>query len=195
MVGRGGLRVLRRRQRRRRDLGDAAAMAGETGHGGSAWPISEIEIRDDDGAPVPVGEPGTVWIAMGEHRFTYHGDEAKTREAWSDRFFTVGDAGYLDEDGWLYLCDRKADMIISGGVNIYPAEIEAVLLRHDQVLDAAVFGVPDEDWGEAVHAVLQLRPDAGEVEAEVRRFCAEQLARYKQRRATVLSTSSSRPKR
>ena len=147
---------------------------------GPPWPISEIEIRDDDGVPVPVGEPGTVWIAMGEHRFTYHGDEAKTREAWRDRFFTVGDAGYLDEEGWLYLCDRKADMIISGGVNIYPAEIEAVLLRHDQVLDAAVFGVPDEDWGEAVHAVLQLRPDAGEVEAEVRRFCAEQLARYKQ---------------
>ena len=147
---------------------------------GPPWPISEIQIRDDEGQLVPTGEPGTVWIAMGDHKFKYHGDEAKTQEAWRDRFFTVGDAGYLDDDGWLYLCDRKADMIISGGVNIYPAEIEAVLLQHDQVMDAAVFGIPDEDWGECVHAVLQLRAGVEQIEANLRTFCAEQLAKYKQ---------------
>jgi len=149
---------------------------------GKPWPISQIRILDDAGQPVPARTPGTVWIRMGDHRFEYHRDEKKTGDAWREGFFTVGDAGYLDEDGYLFLCDRKADMIISGGVNIYPAEIEAVLLAHPQVADAAVFGIPDDDWGEQVKAVIQPGPDAPagpELAAALERFAAERLAKYK----------------
>jgi long-chain acyl-CoA synthetase len=91
--------------------------------------------------------------------FVYKGDPAKTQAARRDGFFTVGDIGYLDEDGYLFLCDRKADMIISGGANIYPAEIEGEIIMHPQVADVAVFGIPDEEWGESVAAVVQ--PEAG----------------------------------
>jgi long-chain acyl-CoA synthetase len=147
---------------------------------GPPWPISEIEIRDDDEELVPAGTIGTVWIAMGDYRFSYHGDDAKTRDAWRERFFTVGDAGYLDSEGWLFLSDRKSDMMISGGVNIYPAEIEAVLLQHPEVMDVAVFGIPDEDWGESVHARLQLRGMPDHFDEEIRGFCQDKLARFKQ---------------
>ena len=127
---------------------------------GAPWPISEIKILDEEGADLPAGEVGVVWIRMGEHTFEYKDDAEKTRRAWSDGFFTVGDAGYLDEGGFLYLCDRTSDMIISGGVNIYPAEIECELILHPDVDDCAVFGVPDDDWGEQVKAVIQPAPAA-----------------------------------
>jgi long-chain acyl-CoA synthetase len=149
---------------------------------GRPWPISQIRILDDHHQPVPAGTAGTVWIRMGDHRFEYHRDDRKTGDAWRDGFFTVGDAGYLDDDGYLFLCDRKADMIISGGVNIYPAEIEAVLLGHPAVADAAVFGVPDDDWGEQVKAVIQ---PAGTAEpgpalaAAIHEHAAARLAKYK----------------
>ncbi|MBT6492041.1 MAG: acyl-CoA synthetase, partial [Deltaproteobacteria bacterium] len=114
--------------------------------------------------------------------FEYHGDKDKTKKAWSDGFFTVGDAGYLDEDGFLFLCDRKADMIISGGVNIYPAEIEAVLFQFPQVADVAVFGVPHEEWGEQVKAVIEM--DANDAQNQeladtILSFCQKNLAKYK----------------
>jgi long-chain acyl-CoA synthetase len=149
---------------------------------GKPWPISQIRILDEQHQPCPPGTPGTVWIRMGDHRFEYHRDGKKTGDAWRDGFFTVGDAGYLDEDGYLFLCDRKADMIISGGVNIYPAEIEAVLVAHPQVADAAVFGIPDDDWGEQVKAVIQ--PAAGaeagpDLAASLAAYAAERLAKYK----------------
>jgi long-chain acyl-CoA synthetase len=149
---------------------------------GKPWPISEIRILDDDGKPVPANEPGTVWIKMAEYTFEYHKDKAKTEESWSEGFFTVGDVGYLDDDGFLFLADRKADMIISGGVNIYPAEVEAVFLTHPDVADAAVFGIPNEDWGEEVKAAIELRDkgQAGpELEEKLLAFCAEKLAKYK----------------
>ena len=94
----------------------------------------------------------------------------------------MGDAGWLDDEGWLYLSDRKADMIISGGVNIYPAEIESVLVTHPAVLDVAVFGVPDDDWGESVRAVVELRPGcAGDAatSAALIEHCKEKLAKFK----------------
>jgi long-chain acyl-CoA synthetase len=122
---------------------------------GKAWPISTITIRKDDGTPCAAGEVGTVWMSMGAHRFEYHKDQAKTASSWRDGSFTVGDAGYLDQDGYLFLVDRKTDMIISGGVNIYPAEIESCLSMHPKVGDVAVFGIPDEDWGEQVKAVIE----------------------------------------
>lgn len=124
---------------------------------GYPWPMSTIRILDEQGEELPAGTVGTVWIRMGEYKFEYHGDEEKTQKAWDKGFFTVGDAGYLDEDGYLFLVDRKADMIISGGVNIYPAEIEGALIGHPDIADVAVFGVPNDDWGEEVKAALQLR--------------------------------------
>ncbi len=149
---------------------------------GKPWPISQIRVLDDDNNEVPTGTPGTVWIKMGDFSFEYHNDKEKTEKARHEGFFTVGDIGYLDEDGFLFLMDRKIDMIISGGVNIYPAEIEGTLLSHPKVGDAAVFGIPHEDWGEEVKAVVQ--PAAGvepgdALAQELTAFCAERLAKYK----------------
>jgi long-chain acyl-CoA synthetase len=108
---------------------------------------------------MPTGEPGTVWMRMGTAAFEYKGDQEKTRKSQdADGYFTVGDVGYLNDDGYLFLCDRKSDMIIAGGVNIYPAEIEAAILEHPQVGDAAVFGIPDDDMGERIHAVIEPAP-------------------------------------
>ena len=149
---------------------------------GKAWPMSEIKILDEAGNAVPTGEIGTVYMFLGTQEFEYHGDKQKTDANRRGRYFTVGDVGYLDEDGFLFLRDRKIDMIISGGANIYPAEIEAVLLTHPKVGDAAVFGIPDEDWGEQVKAVIEPAPgvEAGPALAdEIFVFCKEQLAKYK----------------
>ncbi|MFC7343374.1 acyl-CoA synthetase [Saccharopolyspora griseoalba] len=122
---------------------------------GRPWPGSVVTILDDDGQELPAGEIGTVYMRMGSSNFEYHNDEAKTRQARVGDLFTLGDVGYLDEDGYLFLCDRRNDMIISGGVNIYPAEIENELSVHPKVGDVAVFGVPHDDWGEQVKAVVQ----------------------------------------
>lgn len=149
---------------------------------GTPWPISTIRILDDDLNLMDPGDIGTVWIRMGEHKFEYHGDEEKTQKAWNEGFFTVGDAGYLDADGFLFLVDRKADMIISGGVNIYPAEIECELITHPDVVDCAVFGIPNDDWGEEVKAVIELRSDLSGAEAvrdAILAFCRERIAGYK----------------
>ncbi|MFT5681814.1 MAG: long-chain acyl-CoA synthetase [Myxococcota bacterium] len=144
---------------------------------GKPWAGAEIRIYDDEGTLLSPDEIGTVFIKMAQG-FTYHKDPTKTDRAWNpDGFFTVGDAGYLDADGYLYLCDRKADMIISGGVNIYPAEIEGVLINHPAVMDVAVFGIPDADWGEQVKAVIEIRSPV--TEAELMAFAADKLAKYK----------------
>jgi long-chain acyl-CoA synthetase len=126
---------------------------------GSAWPVSEVVVSDEAGNLCPPNIPGTVYMKMGDSKFEYKDDPAKTAAGQLNGMFTVGDIGYLDEDGYLFLCDRKSDMIISGGANIYPAEIEAEIIMHPQVADVAVFGVPDPEWGEQVKAVVQ--PAAG----------------------------------
>ncbi|UBU14803.1 acyl-CoA synthetase [Nonomuraea gerenzanensis] len=127
---------------------------------GRAWPISELLITDEQGEPVPAGTPGTIYMKMMGVRFEYKGDPAKTAANRLKDYFTVGDIGYLDDEGFLFLCDRKADMIISGGTNIYPAEIENELMVHPKVTDVAVFGIPDEEWGEQVKAVVEPAPGA-----------------------------------
>ena len=148
---------------------------------GKAWEGAEIRIFDDDGKPCAPGQVGTVYMKlMGD--FEYGGDPLKTRENRRGDFFTVGDMGSLNDEGYLFLSDRKIDMIISGGVNIYPAEIEAALLGHPAVADAAAFGIPHEDWGEEVKAVIEpsaaARPGP-ELTRELLVFCAERLAKYK----------------
>ncbi|WTW93360.1 acyl-CoA synthetase [Streptomycetaceae bacterium NBC_01309] len=153
---------------------------------GKAWPISEVAVFGDDGEKLPAGEVGTVYMLMKTGAFKYHKDEEKTRKGRIGDWFTVGDVGVMDEDGYLFLRDRKIDMIISGGQNIYPAEIEAALLRHPAVGDVAVFGVPDDNWGESVKAVVEPVEgrEAGDALAdELITFCAEQLASYKRPRS------------
>ncbi len=149
---------------------------------GQPWTGAEVRILDENHEDVPTGEVGTVYMSLAQASFEYKGDAEKTEANRTEGFFTVGDVGVLDEDGYLYLRDRKSDMIISGGVNIYPAEIEGVLLTHPKVGDAAVFGVPDDDWGEAIKAVIE--PAAGvepsdELADELLAFCAGKLAKFK----------------
>src|SRR3954471_5109514 len=145
--------------------------------------LGELLILDEDGNPCPTGTPGTVWF-RGATSFTYFNDPQKTaesRNATGDAS-TVGDVGYVDEDGYLYLTDRKSYMIISGGVNIYPQETENLLITHPKVMDAAVIGVPNEDLGEEVKAVVQpmdgVEPGP-EFERELIAFCRENLAHFK----------------
>jgi long-chain acyl-CoA synthetase len=149
---------------------------------GKPWPISEIAIFDDAGERLGPDETGTVYMAMGSGDFEYYKDKAKTENNRIGKFFTVGDIGYLDSDGFLFLCDRKADMIISGGANIYPAEIENVLLTHPRIADAAVFGIPHDDWGEEVKAVVEPAPGVlpgPELANDILAFCEGRLARFK----------------
>jgi long-chain acyl-CoA synthetase len=144
--------------------------------------LGELLILDEDGKEVPQGETGTVWF-RGATNFEYFNAPEKTRDSRiGDDTSTVGDVGYVDEDGYLYLTDRKSYMIISGGVNIYPQETENLLITHPKVMDAAVIGVPNEDLGEEVKAVVQpmdgIEPSP-ELERELIQFCRDNLAHYK----------------
>ncbi len=161
------------------DLGSSFITPGEwLEHPGSVGrPRDELHIVGEDGEELPAGEAGRIYFAGG-HEFEYHNDPDKTisvrdRHGWR----TLGDVGYLDEDGYLYLTDRSADMIVSGGVNIYPREAEHVLLAHPAVLDAAVFGIPDEEMGESVKGVVQLADQVSE--ADLLDWCRQHLAGYK----------------
>jgi long-chain acyl-CoA synthetase len=144
--------------------------------------VGAIHILDDDGNELPAGQAGTIW-GEGPLGFEYRNDPQKTAEAVNAQGYkTVGDIGYLDDEGYLYLTDRKAHMIISGGVNIYPQETENVLILHPKVFDVAVIGVPDDDLGEQVKAVVQPAnwDDAGpELAAELVEYCRANLAHYK----------------
>src|SRR5262249_29337868 len=139
--------------------------------------MGAVHIVDPDGVEVPVGESGQVWFEAPQ-RFEYHKDPAKTAEVFDDPgWSTLGDIGWLDGEGYLYLSDRVSNMIISGGVNIYPREVEDVLILHPAVADAAVIGIPHPDMGEAVRAVVELRPELADVDdglgEELIAFCRE----------------------
>ncbi len=145
--------------------------------------LGELHILDEEGQPCPTGVPGTVWFKTATP-FEYFNDPSRTAEARSadGAMSTVGDVGYVDSDGFLFLTDRKTYMIISGGVNIYPQECENLLITHPKVADAAVFGVPNEDLGEEVKAVVQAMPGVEigpTLAAELVAFCHEHLARQK----------------
>jgi long-chain acyl-CoA synthetase len=143
-------------------------------------------VVDDDGNPCAAGAAGTVYLkAPDEGRFDYFKDADKTAGAYRGGYYTLGDVGYLDEDGYLFLTDRSANLIISGGVNIYPAEVEAVLISHPAVGDVGVIGVPDADWGERVVAVVEPQPGVegtAELAAELLEWCRPRLAGFKRPR-------------
>jgi acyl-CoA synthetase (AMP-forming)/AMP-acid ligase II len=140
----------------------------------------ELAILDDDGRAVPAGQPGELFVRRYPGVFDeYYKKPDATRETRRGDWLSVGDVAWMDGDGFVYICDRKRDMIISGGVNIYPAEIEDVLHRHPAIADVAVFGVPDDEWGERVHAAVELRPDTSADAEAIVAFARQHLAGYK----------------
>jgi acyl-CoA synthetase (AMP-forming)/AMP-acid ligase II len=150
---------------------------------GRALPSVEIRLLDDEGNEVPDGQPGELWTRSPGVFSEYHNKPEATARNRRDGFFTVGDVAWRDEDGYIHICDRKVDMVISGGVNIYPAEIEAVLHAHPAVEDCAVIGVPDTEWGESLKAVVKLHEGATAGDAELIGFVGERLAAYKRPRS------------
>jgi long-chain acyl-CoA synthetase len=161
----------------------AAEWMTKPGSVGVAWPGSEVRIRDDEaGVWLDPNTEGTVYMSLALANFEYKGDEAKTNDNRTDGFFTVGDWGLIDDDGYLFLKDRKSDMIISGGVNIYPAEIESELINFPKLADVAVFGIPHGDWGEEIKAVVQPADGVAGDDAlrdEIFAFCEDRLAKFK----------------
>ena len=159
---------------------------------GRPLPVVEILVVGDDGARLGPNEVGQIYVKnlMGGD-FEYHGAPEKTAAAHLEPgVMTVGDVGYVDDDGFLFLCDRKIDMVISGGVNIYPAEIEAVLVNHPAVADVAVFGVPNEEFGEEVKAVVELVPEveaSADLASELTAFARRHLAGFKVPRSVEFS--------
>ncbi|WP_428313017.1 AMP-binding protein [Hydrocarboniphaga sp.] len=149
---------------------------------GRAFAGASIRIQDEQGAVLPPRVPGAIYMRNG-HRFEYHEDPEKTRQAYTDDgWASLGDVGYLDEDGYLYLTDRQSHMIISGGVNIYPQEAENLLYSHPAIADVAVIGVPHAEFGEEVKAVVQAREtviDAALLEADIIAWCRARLSAVK----------------
>jgi long-chain acyl-CoA synthetase len=161
---------------------DARTWLQKPGTVGKPVPEDQVVVADEEANPLPPGEVGLVWFKASEVPFEYYKDRSKTQSSYRERHFTLGDMGYVDNDGFLFLTDRSANLIISGGVNIYPAEVDAVLLDHPAVADAAVIGVPNPEWGEEVLAVVELRAGAeqsGDLADELVDFCRERLAHYK----------------
>jgi fatty-acyl-CoA synthase/long-chain acyl-CoA synthetase len=149
---------------------------------GEAAPMVEIRLYDDDGNVVEGTGPqatGELYVRSPSVFADYYKQHDKFEEDNRDGWQSVGDIAYRDEEGFFYICDRKKDMIISGGMNIYPAEIESALESHPEIFEAAVFGIPSEDWGETVHAVVVKVPGSDLTEADVVAHARAHLASYK----------------
>jgi long-chain acyl-CoA synthetase len=159
--------------------GDWAAHPGTVGKG---VPGGAIAIMDADGQQCPVGEIGLVYLrAPDTEQFIYFKAAEKTQASRRGDWFTMGDMGYVDHSGYLYLTGRDADTVVSGGVNIYPAEVESVLIDHPDVADIGVFGVDDEEWGQTVVAVVEpsATADIDDLPERLQAFCQQCLAKYK----------------
>jgi long-chain acyl-CoA synthetase len=162
---------------------DPESWLSHPGTVGLVEPPDHIKIADEEANELPRGEVGLVFIkAPDVGRFEYYKDSDKTSSAYRGEYFTLGDVGYMDDDNYLYLTDRSANLVISGGVNIYPAEVDAVLVEHPAVRDVATIGVPDAEWGESVKAVVELQEGvepSPELAQELLDFTREHLAHYK----------------
>jgi long-chain acyl-CoA synthetase len=160
---------------------------------GRPWPGLGIRIIGDDGSDLPPNKPGAVFLRLDEQvPFEYFNDPEKTAKNRRGDYFTTGDIGYLDDGGYLFLCDRSADVIISGGANIYPAEIEAALVTHPAVADAAVIGVPSEEWGEQAAAFIELVDGVAptrELAEQLVLHCRANLAAFKCPRSVTFARS------
>ena len=164
---------------------------------GTPWPNSNVIVVDDEGNELPPFESGTIYMRMGGNQFEYYKDEAKTAKSRlkDSGFWTVGDVGYFNDDGYLFLNDRSNDMIIVGGVNVYPAEIEGALIQHPAVADVAVFGIPNDDTGEEIKAVVELREGWEASDATTKAimdYCRDNLARQKHPRSIDYTTEMPR---
>jgi long-chain acyl-CoA synthetase len=159
---------------------DSEEWLAHPGTVGKAIPEADVRVIDGNGNALPAGEIGEVVARVKTIAdFTYHGDDEKRRDSEKAGLIAPGDVGYFDADGFLYLCDRAKDMVISGGVNIYPAEIESELHKMPGVADCAIFGIPDEEYGEAICAVVQPQPGQSLSEADVRAYLRGKVAGYK----------------
>ncbi|MDM0020902.1 AMP-binding protein [Variovorax saccharolyticus] len=159
----------------------AAEWLERPGTAGRPFPGTSIRILDDEGRVLPPNEVGEIYVDTGDNAlpFTYRHNEGQRAAIERDGYITNGDVGHLDADGYLYVTDRKRDMVISGGVNIYPAEIEHALVGNPQVADCAVFGIPDSEYGEAVAVAVVRAPGSAITEGEVREWLRERVAGYK----------------
>jgi long-chain acyl-CoA synthetase len=162
---------------------DSQTWLTKPGTVGRVEPPDQVKVGDDEGNELPRGEVGLLYLhAPGAARFSYYKAEDKTRSAYRGDYFTLGDVGYVDDEGFLFLTDRSADLVISGGVNVYPAEVDAVLLEHAAVADVATIGVPDPEWGEQVKSVVELVPGvvaSPELAAELIEYARGRLAHFK----------------
>jgi long-chain acyl-CoA synthetase len=162
---------------------DSATWLSRPGTVGKVLPDDQVKIADDDGIELPRNEVGTVFLKAPEiGRFEYFKAREKTDSAYRGDYYTLGDVGYMDEDGFLFLTDRSVDLIITGGVNVYPTEVDAVLLAHPKVADSATIGVPNDEWGEEVKSVVELASGTEptrELEAELIEFVRGRLAHFK----------------
>ena len=150
---------------------------------GRPFPGLSVRVLDEDGHPAPPGEVGTIYISsFPGAAFSYRGDPEKTAEAYRDGFATVGDLGHLDEHGYLFIADRRTDLILSGGANVYPAEVENALAADPDVVDSAVIGLPDERMGQRVHAIIELRPGVAPDASVILDRLSESLADFKRPR-------------
>jgi acyl-CoA synthetase (AMP-forming)/AMP-acid ligase II len=156
---------------------------------GRPYTLVEVRVVDEHGRDTAVGETGEV-IVRGDHVMKeYWQLPQETEETLKDGWLHTRDMARVDQDGYIYLVDRKSEMIISGGLNIYPNEVEQVLYEHRAVLEAAVFGVPDKDWGESVKAVVALKPGMKATEQELIDFCKSRLTSYKKPKSIDFMTS------
>jgi acyl-CoA synthetase (AMP-forming)/AMP-acid ligase II len=155
---------------------------------GRVFPWAELELRDDDGNPVPTGGEGEVWVRSDTSATEFYNAPEETAARVDDGWISVGDVGRIDANGYLYLIDRKNDMIVSGGFNIYPGELENVIASHPEVIEVAVFGIPDTTWGETPMAVCTVAPEATVTEADIRALVSKRLGSYKQPSRVELQT-------
>jgi long-chain acyl-CoA synthetase len=140
---------------------------------------TQIRILDENRRDLPPGEVGEIFIKSLTTIDSYHNLPEESKACFEGEFITLGDMGRLDEEGYLYIVDRKKEMIKSGGVNIFPREIEDIIMEHPEVREVAVIGVPDEEWGENVKAVIEVGPEAKATEQEIKAFCRDRIAGFK----------------